>query len=138
MLTAVIAVAVVGLALAVVVVVAREPGPTPGEVAIAYELAWDRLDFDALWTLSATELRDGRAKPEFVHSKREAYRTRTELRALAERVALDDVETSGLTAVAHTRVELRDGGIVRNEVRLAERDRRWQVVAYELRSDQPA
>ena len=32
-----------------------------------------------------------------------------------------------------TRLTLRDGSIVHNEVRLLRRSRKWEVVAYELR-----
>ena len=73
MIAAGIAVAVVALVLALVVAVGLEPGPSPGEVAVSYELAWDRLDFDALWSLSGDELRDGRSRREFMTDKREAY-----------------------------------------------------------------
>jgi len=39
--------------------VGREPGPGPSDVAIAYERAWDELDFGLLYDLSGAELRDG-------------------------------------------------------------------------------
>ena len=56
MIAAGIAVAVIALVLALVVAVGLEPGPSPDDVAVSYELAWDRLDFDALWALSGDEL----------------------------------------------------------------------------------
>jgi F420-dependent oxidoreductase-like protein len=53
MITAIIAALVIALALALVVAVARDQGPPVDDVALAYELAWDRLDFDSLWTAEA-------------------------------------------------------------------------------------
>ena len=73
MIAAGIAIAVIALVLALVVAVGLEPGPSPGDVAVSYELAWDRLDFDALWALSGDELRDGRSRGDFMNDKREAY-----------------------------------------------------------------
>ena len=138
MVTAVIAGAVVFLVLALVVAVARDPGPPPGDVALAYELAWDRLDFETLWSLSGTELRDDRSKPDFVEAKRAAYDRAPGLAGLAHHVLLDDVAAGTDVAVVRTRIELTDGGVVRNELRLARRDGSWQVVAYELRESSDA
>ena len=138
MLTAAIAIALVALILAFVVVVAHEPGPSPGEVALAYELAWDHFDFETLWSLSGNELHDGLAKHEFLAAKRAAYEGRPELRGIAAQVEIEEVAASPTTAVARTRVESRDGTSVRNEVRLDHRDGRWVVVAYELRPDPQA
>ena len=133
MVTAIIAGVVVVLCLALVVAVARDPGPPPGDVAVAYELAWDRLDFDTLWTLSGKELRDNRSQAEFVDAKRSAYDRAPGLAGLAQHVSIEEVAAGADLAVARTRVELTDGTVVRNELRLARRDGRWQVVAYELR-----
>jgi len=140
LLTAIIAGAVLFLCLALVVAVARDPGPPPGEVAVAYELAWDRLDFETLWSLSGTELRDDRSKHEFVAAKRAAYDRTPGLAGLAQHVSLEDVAGGAEVAVARTRIELTDGAVVRNELQLARRDGTWQVVAYELResSDAPS
>jgi len=140
LVTAIIAGAVLFLCLALVVAVARDPGPPPGEVAVAYELAWDRLDFETLWSLSGTELRDHRSKPEFIAAKRAAYDRTPGLAGLARHVSLEDVAAGVEIAVARTRIELTDGAVVRNELQLARRDGTWQVVAYELResSDAPS
>jgi hypothetical protein len=135
LVTAIVAVVVVALCLALVIAVARDPGPPAGEVALAYELAWDRLDFDTLWTLSGEELRDGRSKRDFVASKQAAYRQAPDLGGLALHVSVEDVVSGSDVAEARTRVELRGGGVVRNELRLAHRDGKWQVVAYELEPD---
>jgi hypothetical protein len=83
MITAIVLVAIAGLVVALVVAVAIERGPTPGDVALAYELEWDRLDFTSLWTLSSPGLRDGRSRSDFVHDKEGAYRNQPRLRAVA-------------------------------------------------------
>jgi hypothetical protein len=122
------------LCLALVIAVARDTGPGPGEVAVSYELAWDRLDFDSLWTLSGPELRDGLDRKGFVAAKRAAYERQPTLRRLVEHVDADDVTLtrSGDGAVVSTSVALRDGKTVHNTVQLARRQAKWQVVAYRL------
>ncbi len=126
--------AVIALCIALVVAVARDKGPGPGDVAVSYEYAWDRLDFDVLWTLSAQELRDGLDRKQFVATKRAAYEQQHTLRGLVEHVGIDDesVTTRGDAAVVTTHVELRDQSTVHNVVQLARRNSRWQVVAYRL------
>jgi hypothetical protein len=131
-IAAVVAFAVIALVLALVVAVGVEPGPDPGEVAVAYELAWDRLDFDALWTLSGVELRDGRSRAEFIADKHEAYEGQRALAGLASDVQLDEVMVGSELAAVRTRVLLRDGTVVRNQVQLALRDGTWKVIAYHL------
>ena len=138
MITAIVAGIVLFLCLALVVAVARDPGPPPGEVAIAYELAWDRLDFETLWALSGTELRDDRPKHDFVASKRAAYDRAPGLAGLARNVTLEEVAAGADAAVARTRVELTDGAVARNELHFARRDGTWLVVAYELRESSDA
>lgn len=123
---------VVLLCLALVVAVAIDPGPPPGEVAIAYELAWDRLDFDTLWLLSAPELRDHRNRDEFVRAKREAYADRRALAGLARHVGLEDIVAGRDAATARTQVELHDGTVVHNQVQLIKHVGRWLVCAYDL------
>ncbi|MGH9051201.1 MAG: hypothetical protein ACRDY4_15840 [Acidimicrobiia bacterium] len=132
MVTAVVVTAILALCIALVVAVTRDQGPPPGEVALAYELAWDRLDFETLWSLSGPELRDDRAKHDFVTAKRAAYDRNPGLAGLAREVSLEEVLTGKEVAVVRTRVDLQDGNVVRNELRLARRDQRWEVVAYEL------
>jgi hypothetical protein len=128
-------VVIVGLCVALVVVVSADPGPPPGEVALAYEQAWDHLDFDGLWSLSGEELRDGLPRPEFVAAKRAAYERQPGLRGLADRVVVDAVSEGKGFAVVHTRVELRDGGRAADALQLAKRGGRWLVVGYELMAD---
>ena len=132
MITAVVGVVVLALVISVVVVIAKDRGPGPGEVAVAYELAWDRLDFESLYTLSGLELRDGLDRRGFVTAKRGAYAQQHDLGGLVERVGVDQVANSRDAAVAITDVELHDGAVVHNRVEMARRNGRWQVVAYRL------
>lgn len=125
-------VVVVGLALSLVVAIARDQGPGPADVAVAYELAWDRLDFESIFTLSADELRDGLDRHGFIAAKRAAYEQQHALRGLVARVGIDEVVRSRDNAVVITCVELSDGSLVHNRLELARRSARWQVVAYRL------
>lgn len=132
MLVAVVGAVLLALCLAVVVAVAKDQGPAPDDVAVSYEHGWDRLDFDALWTLSAVELRDGLDRKAFVNAKRAAYADRQELRGLAAHVTVDDSVVRRDNAVVTTRVELRDGSVVHNSLHLVRRSSRWQVAAYAM------
>jgi hypothetical protein len=131
-ITAVVGVVILALALAVVVAIARDRGPGAGDVAVAYELAWDRLDFESVFTLSGAELRDGLDRHGFVAAKRTAYEQRHSLGGLVDRVGIDQVASVDDAAVVITQVDLRDGTVVHNRVELARRTNRWQVVAYRL------
>ncbi len=132
MIIAVVGVVILALMLAVVVAIARDRGPGPGDTAVAYELAWDRLDFESLYTLSGTELRDGLDRHAFVAAKRTAYEQQRQLGGLVDRVGIDEAVSVGDAAVVITSVELRDSTVARNRVELARRNARWQVVAYRL------
>ncbi len=140
MVTLVVVLVIVALVFSLVIAVALDPGPSSDDVAVSYELAWDRLDFEAVWSLSAEELRDGRQRKAFVADKQQAYSQAStdgatvspELSGLAAHVVVEDVATSEDTSIVHTRVELHDGKTVRNRVELVRRDGRWQVRAYEL------
>jgi len=137
-----VAVAIVGtiillLCLAVVVAVAKDHGPTPEDVAVSYEHAWDQLDYTALFTLSAAELHDGLDRKHFVAAKRRAYAERQELRGLAAHIVADDVAVRGDDAVVTTRVDLRDGSVVHNAVGLVRRNARWQVASYAIAPGAP-
>ncbi len=129
---------IIVLCVAAVVVVSREPGNSPDDTAVAYEHAWDRLDFDALWTLSGAELRDGRDRRSFVAAKAGAYAERAELGNLVERVTVDDVTTGRKASVVATRLHLRDGSTVTNVVHLRRRRARWEVVGYSIRPVEPS
>ncbi|MBV8949532.1 MAG: hypothetical protein JOZ99_01550 [Actinobacteria bacterium] len=134
---AIVTVLVVVLIVALGVAITRDPGPSPAEVALGYEQAWDRLDFDTLWSLSTQELRDGRARPDFVAAKRAAYRDQPELRRLARHVTVEESTAGPHVAVVITSVELHDGAILRDELKLVRRGGRWQVLTYGLRSPAP-
>jgi hypothetical protein len=129
---AVVGVVILALMLAVVVAIAKDRGPGPGDAAVAYELAWDRLDFESVFTLSGAELRDGLDRRGFVTAKRTAYEQQHDLGRLVDRVGVDQVVAGRDVAVVLTRVELRDRTTVHNRVELARRNARWQVVAYRL------
>ena len=123
------------LCIALVVAIAKDRGPAPVDVAVSYETAWDRLDFDVLWSLSATELRDGIDRQEFVARKRAAYANQPALRELGAEVTVEDHARRGDVATVTTHVALRDSSSVRNRIVLVRRTGRWQVVAYQLAPD---
>ena len=112
------------------IAVAKEDGPEPADVALAYEIAWDRLDFDTLYDLSGPELRDGAKRPGFISTKRAAYQGVPRGR-LAARIAVEKVVVAPDTALAQTNVSTADGD-VRNNVLMERRAGRWYVVAYSL------
>jgi hypothetical protein len=112
------------------IAVAKEDGPEPADVALAYEIAWDRLDFDTLYDLSGPELRDGARRPGFISTKQSAYRGVPRGR-LAARIAVEKVVVAPDTALVVTNVSTADGD-VRNNVLMERRAGRWYVVAYSL------
>ena len=70
----VIAMCIVGaLLLFLFFALAHEKGPSAADVAIAYEIAWDHLDFSMLYDLSGAELRDGMRREPFIAAKHKAY-----------------------------------------------------------------
>src|SRR6476661_305363 len=70
----------------------RSPaGPGPSDVAIAYERAWNDLDFNLLYDLSGAELRDGLRRDQFVATKRAAYANADKNARIGARIG---VETS--------------------------------------------
>lgn len=117
------------IAILLIVLIARERTPTPDDVAVAYEWAWDRLDFATLWELSGVELRDGRDRPAFVAAKRSAYADRETLRGLARAVTASVVDVDAESALVVTRVATESGETA-NQCTLARRNGRWWVVAH--------
>jgi hypothetical protein len=111
---------------------AKEDGPQPADVALAYEMAWDRLDFDTLFDLSGPELRDGAKRQGFVATKRAAYEGVKRGR-LAARIAVENVQQAPDTALVVTNVATTTGD-VHNNVLMERRAGRWYVVAYSLRA----
>lgn len=112
--------------------VAREKGPAPQDVALAYENAWDQLDFDLLYDLSGDELRDGLGRKQFIATKKAAYTADRHGRLGAE-VAVEESISTGQTALVVTRVTTADGS-VRNNVMLEHRPPGWLVVKYSIRA----
>jgi hypothetical protein len=137
--TTVLVLVVVGLLIAAVVVIAAiEPGPSTADVALAYEHAWDRLDFATVWALSGQELRDGLDRRAFVRAKRGAYATGAHPADLVATAAVADVAEAGDVAAAITTLVLHDGSVVHHEVRMGRRMGRWEVTGYTLRpEDEP-
>lgn len=132
MITGLVTVAVFVLVFSLIALFARDGGPAPADIAVSYELAWDRLDFDTLWSLSGDELRDGLDRRGFVAAKSTAYAGRTDLGGLAERVDVEEATVGIGYALVHTRVELRSGETIHNEVVLMKRNAAWVVTGYEL------
>ena len=132
MISIIVAVTVFSVVIATIVLFARDRGPQPGEIAIAYELAWDRLDFEALWVLAGDELRDGLDKKAYVAAKRAAYAGRSDLGHLAAHVDLEVVDVGIGFAHVRTRVTLHSGEVVRNDVMFARRSSAWVVTGYAL------
>lgn len=133
MTTTIVLVAIGLLVIGFLVLVATERGPSVGDLAVAYERAWDHLDFATLWAISGPSLRDGLARRQFIATKRRAYAGGDHPRGLIEQVSIDDVAVAGEVAVALTRLALRDGTELRNEVRMERRMGRWEVAGYRLR-----
>ena len=119
---------------ALVVFFGRPNHPGPADTAVAYEHAWDRLDFAMLWHLSSPRLRDGRSREEFVRDKQAAYHNEPGLRRLVRSVQPDRVEVSGPLARVVTRLELADGETVADEMLLEQVGSAWQVVDYRIAS----
>ena len=116
--------------------IGREPGPGPADVAIAYERAWDDLDFNLLFDLSGEELRDGMRRERFINTKRAAYDS-AEQHARSRIGADIGVETAiagHQTALVVTKVAAH-GESVRNNVMLEKRANGWVVVGYTLRPE---
>jgi hypothetical protein len=119
------------------VAIAREPGPGAADVAIAYERAWDELDFSLLYDLSGPELRDGMRREQFVAAKRAAYKRADATQRIGSHVTVDTAISGHQVALVVTRVEA-NGGYVRNNVTLEHGSNGWTVVGYVLRPDSEA
>ena len=117
------------------VAIGMEPGPGPGDVAMAYEGAWDDLDFDLLYDLSGEELRDGMRRVRFVAAKRAAYEKSAASNRLGARVSIETSVTGHQTALVVTRVETADG-VIHDNVMLEKRSNGWVVVGYSLRPEE--
>lgn len=130
MIVAVVGALILACVVAFVVAVARDPGPGPLDVAVAYEHAWDRLDFDALWRLSGPALRGGRDRRAFIDRHREASDPRIPRHQL-RRVEVEALQRHGPDAVVVvTRPVHRDGTRLRNEVVVVRTHEGWVVQGF--------
>ncbi|HEV7524408.1 MAG TPA: hypothetical protein VGP92_05545 [Acidimicrobiia bacterium] len=114
--------------------VGREPGPGPSDVAIAYERAWDELDFDLLYDLSGAELRDGLRRDQFVAAKRAAYANAKSRAPIGARIGVETSVAGNQTALVVTKV-VAEGGEMSNNVMLDHTANGWVVIGYSLRPD---
>ncbi len=117
--------------------IGREPGPGAADVALAYERAWDDLDFNLLFDLSGEELRDGMRRERFVAAKRAAYANADASARLGVDVRVETSIAGHQTALVVTEVAAH-GSRVRNNVMLEKRANGWVVVGYSLRPDAEA
>jgi hypothetical protein len=130
----VVALVVIGVLLGVLFYAfAHEQPPAPAEVAIAYERAWDALDFSMLFDLSGAELRDGMKRDAFVAAKRAAHGDH-ERGDIGAQIEVETAVTGSDTALVVTRVTSA-GSTVRNDVLVERRGGSWVVVEYRLRPD---
>ncbi len=129
--------AVLVLFTALIVAVGMHGGPGPVDTAVAYEQAWDRLDFGTLWNLSSARLRDGRPRADFVRDKQQAYQSDETLTRLVRAVRPERVEVNGPVARVFTRLDLADGETVVDEMLLERVGSTWLVTAYHLASSRP-
>lgn len=117
--------------------IGREPGPSAADVAVAYERAWDDLDFSLVYDLSGPEMRDGMHRDRFVATKRAAYQKAGARTRLGAKITVETSVAGNQTALIVTRVD-HDDGAVRNNVMLEKRSNGWVVVGYSLRPDTEA
>ena len=129
-----IAIAVIVVLLVIMwVAFAKEPGPGPADVAIAYEGAWDTLDFDLLYDLSGEELRDGLRRDQFIAAKKAAYSGARTTRGSAPTSRSTTSSRRVRPRIVATRVTT-DEGSVHNRVMLERRATGWMVVGYSIRA----
>jgi hypothetical protein len=122
------------MAIVMLVFLGLERGPQPADLAVSYELAWQRRDWSTLFDLSAAELRDGLARDEFVAAKR-AGDEKVPARPEPRPVLVDAVTADTHDAVVVTRVD-GSGAPLRHAVTCARRNGRWQVVSHHLVADE--
>lgn len=123
----------VGMTIWLFVAVAKSGGPSPADTAVAYEHAWDRLDFATLWNLSGPNLRDGRTRDQFVRDKLAAYQHEAHgLAGLVQSVHPEKVDVNGPVARVLARLELNSGESVVDEMLLERIGPAWHVTAYHI------
>ena len=127
-----------GITTWLVVAVAKAGALGPADTAVAYEHAWDRLDFSTLWNLSGPGLRDGRTRDQFVRDKLTAYHGESRaLAGLVRTVEPERVDVNGPVARVLTRLRLHSGETLVDELLLERVGPSWQVTAYHLSSRDP-
>jgi hypothetical protein len=129
----IVVVLVLALVLAVIIGIARDPGPAPADVAIGFELAWDRLDFSAVYQMMSDELRENLTRQEFVAAQSTAVAAGARVGHRVAHVSVETVEEGKGTSVVVTRLNLHDGDEIRHELGLVHRDS-WVVVTCALRT----
>ncbi len=123
----------VGMTIWLVVAVGMAGGPGPADTAVAYEYAWDRLDFATLWNLSGPNLRDGRTRDQFIRDKAAAYEQEAHgLAGLVQSVHPEKVDINGPVARVLARLELHSGESVVDEMLLERIGPAWHVTAYHI------
>ena len=121
-----------------VVAVGKAGAPSPADTAVAYEHAWDRLDFSTIWNLSGPILRDGRTRDQFVRDKVAAYRGEGHgLAGLVRSAEPEQVDVHGPVARVLTRLDLHSGETVVDEVLLERIGPAWHVTAYHISTGDP-
>jgi hypothetical protein len=128
----------IGMAVWLIVAVAKAGAPSPADTAVAYEHAWDRLDFATLWNLSGPGLRDGRTRDQFVRDKVAAYEHEAQgLAGLVRAVHPEKVDVNGPVARVLARLELHSGESVVDEMLLERIGPAWHVTAYHISTGDP-
>jgi hypothetical protein len=121
-----------------IVAVGKVGSPGPADTAVAYEYAWDRLDFATLWNLSGPNLRDGRTRDQFVRDKAAAYHEEGPgLAGLVRSVEPAKVDINGPVARVLARLELHSGESVVDEMLLERIGPAWHVTAYHISTGDP-
>ena len=128
----------VGMAVWLIVAVGKAGAPSPADTAIAYEHAWDHLDFATLWNLSGPGLRDGRTRDQFVRDKVAAYKNEGKgLAGLIRTVQPEKIDVNGPVARVLARLELHSGESVVDEMLLERIGPSWHVTAYHISTGDP-
>ncbi|HYH52085.1 MAG TPA: hypothetical protein VEG38_21270 [Acidimicrobiia bacterium] len=128
----------IGMSIWLMIAVAKTGGPNPADTAVAYEHAWDRLDFATLWNLSGPNLRDGRSRDQFVRDKRAAYEGEGHgLSGLVRSIEPEQVDVNGPVARVLARLHLHTGETVVDEMLLERIGPAWHVTAYHLATGHP-
>ena len=128
----------VGMTIWLFVAVGKAGGPGPADTAVAYEHAWDCLDFATLWNLSGPNLRDGRTRDQFVRDKVAAYQYEAQgLAGLVQSVHPEKVDVNGPVARVLARLDLHSGESVVDEMLLERIGPAWHVTAYHISTGDP-